>query len=143
MGHPTCHLPIHPHLLFRKEIKHTPQRSKTEVSDRRLFLHAEECDTARSDSQVLILFSRRPSDTLPLLGNAIKFLQPRQVLFDWFVKCQQQFGLETFEISVPTLPPGVVINDPKNLEFVLRNEQTITKGEFFKRRSWDLFGETP
>jgi hypothetical protein len=59
------------------------------------------------------------------------------------VKCQQQFGLETFEISVPTLPPGVVINDPKNLEFVLRNEQTITKGEFFKRRSWDLFGETP
>lgn len=41
---------------------------------------------------------------------------------------------------MPTLPPGVVINDPKNLEFVLKNEASITKGEFFKRRSWDLFG---
>ena len=54
--------------------------------------------------------------------------------------CQRHFGLETFQIAVPTLPPGVVINDPKNLEFVFKNEASITKGEFFKRRSWDLFG---
>lgn len=33
-----------------------------------------------------------------------------------------------------------MINDPKTLEFVLKNEASITKGEFFKRRSWDLFG---
>ncbi|KIX02694.1 uncharacterized protein Z518_08636 [Rhinocladiella mackenziei CBS 650.93] len=83
---------------------------------------------------------RRPPDTLPILGNAIHFLKPRHVLFDWFVKCQQKFGKETFEISVPTLPPGVVINSPENLEFVFKNEGSITKGEFFRQRSWDLFG---
>lgn len=86
---------------------------------------------------------RRPPHTLPILGNAIKFLQPRHVLFNWFVHCQKLFGLETYEISVPTLPPGVVIQDPINLEFVLKNEKHITKGEFFRRRTWDLFGRLP
>ncbi|EXJ87016.1 hypothetical protein A1O3_03973 [Capronia epimyces CBS 606.96] len=83
---------------------------------------------------------RQPPDTLPFLGNAIQFLKPRHVLFDWFVKCQQQFGKETVEIAVPSLPPGVVINSAENLEFVLKNESSITKGEFFRERSWDLFG---
>jgi hypothetical protein len=61
-------------------------------------------------------------------------------LFDWFVKCQKIFGHETYEISVPTLPPGVVINSPDVLEYVLKHENAITKGEFFRNRSWDLFG---
>ncbi len=78
--------------------------------------------------------------TLPVLGNAIKFLQPRHLLFDWFVQCQRQYGNETFEISVPSLPSGVVINNPDILEYVLKNESTITKGDFFRKRSWDLFG---
>jgi hypothetical protein len=56
------------------------------------------------------------------------------------VKCEHQFGFETFQISVPSLPPGVVINDPKNLEYVFKNEGIFCKGDFFKRRSWDLFG---
>jgi hypothetical protein len=86
---------------------------------------------------------RRPPHTLPVLGNAIKFLQPRHVLFNWFVHCQKLFGLETYEISVPTLPRGVVIQDPINLEFILKNEKHITKGEFFRRRTWDLFGRLP
>lgn len=83
---------------------------------------------------------RRPPNTLPLVGNGILFLQARQKLFSWFVKCERQFGFETFQISVPSLPPGVVINDPKNLEFVFKNEGIFAKGDFFKRRSWDLFG---
>ncbi|EXJ88212.1 hypothetical protein A1O1_05142 [Capronia coronata CBS 617.96] len=83
---------------------------------------------------------KRPTGTLPLLGNAIHFLKPRHVLFDWFVKCQKKFGKETFEITVPSFPPGVVINSAENLEFVLKNEASITKGEFFRERSWDLFG---
>ncbi|KAN0119975.1 cytochrome P450 [Hyaloscypha variabilis] len=83
---------------------------------------------------------RRPPNTLPLAGNGILFLQARHKLFSWFVKCERLFGFETFQISVPTLPPGVVINDPKNLEFVLKNEGIFSKGDFFKRRSWDLFG---
>jgi hypothetical protein len=69
-------------------------------------------------------------------------LQARHKLFSWFVKCERLFGFETFEISVPSLPPGVVINDPKNLEFVLKNEGIFGKGAFFKLRSWDLFGES-
>ncbi|KAF7861953.1 hypothetical protein EAF04_007834 [Stromatinia cepivora] len=83
---------------------------------------------------------RRPPNTLPLVGNGILFLQARHKLFSWFVKCERKFGFETFEISVPSLPPGVVINDPKNLEYVLKNEGIFAKGDFFKRRSWDLFG---
>jgi hypothetical protein len=58
------------------------------------------------------------------------------------VKCERLFGYETFAISVPTLPPGVVINDPKNLEFVFKNEAIFGKGDFFKSRSWDLFGKS-
>ncbi|ESZ92523.1 cytochrome P450 [Sclerotinia borealis F-4128] len=83
---------------------------------------------------------RRPPNTLPLVGNGILFLQARHKLFSWFVKCERIFGFETFEISVPSLPPGVVINDPKNLEYVMKNEGIFAKGDFFKRRSWDLFG---
>ncbi|KAK6599010.1 cytochrome P450 [Botrytis cinerea] len=83
---------------------------------------------------------RRPPNTLPFVGNGILFLQARHKLFSWFVKCERKFGWETFEISVPSLPPGVVINDPKNLEYVLKNEGIFAKGDFFKRRSWDLFG---
>ena len=83
---------------------------------------------------------RRPTDSLSILGNAIKFLQPRHVLFDWFIKQQNDFGDETYEISVPSLPPGVVINRTENLEYVLKNESVITKGPFFRDRSWDLFG---
>jgi hypothetical protein len=80
---------------------------------------------------------------LPLAGNGILFLQARHKLFSWFVKCERQFGFETFQISVPSLPPGVVINDPKNLEYVLKNEGIFAKGDFFKRRSWDLIGNSP
>ncbi|KAK0120042.1 hypothetical protein ONS95_011456 [Cadophora gregata] len=83
---------------------------------------------------------KRPPNTLPLVGNGILFLQARHKLFSWFVKCERQFGFETFQISVPSLPPGVVINDPKNLEYVFKNEGIFAKGDFFKRRSWDLFG---
>lgn len=68
------------------------------------------------------------------------FLQARHKLFHWFTRCERQFGFETFEISVPSLPPGVVINDPKNLDYVLKNDDLFNKGEFFRRRSWDLFG---
>ncbi|OAL32245.1 hypothetical protein AYO22_00267 [Fonsecaea multimorphosa] len=35
---------------------------------------------------------------------------------------------------------STVINSPQVLEYVLKNEAAITKGEFFRERSWDLFG---
>ncbi len=41
---------------------------------------------------------------------------------------------------MPTLPPGVVINDPKNLDFIFKHEDIFGKGDLFKRLSWDLFG---
>lgn len=34
----------------------------------------------------------------------------------------------------------MVINDPKNLDFVFKNEAIFNKGDLFKRLSWDLFG---
>lgn len=84
---------------------------------------------------------RKPPNTLPLAGNGILFLQARRKLFAWFVKCQRQFGYETFQVAVPTLPPGVVINDPRIMDFVFKNEGSlISKGSFVKGMLWDLFG---
>ncbi|KAF7543032.1 hypothetical protein G7046_g10071 [Stylonectria norvegica] len=83
---------------------------------------------------------RTPPNTLPLLGNGILFLRARQTLFAWFVKCERLFGHETLRISVPSLPHGVIITDPRNLDFVFKHEGIFEKGAFFKARSWDLFG---
>ncbi|KAI8626448.1 cytochrome P450 [Xylariaceae sp. FL1651] len=84
---------------------------------------------------------RKPPNTLPLAGNGLLFLQDRQKLFSWFIKCEQQFGHETFQITVPTLHPGVVINDPKVLDYVFKHEGIFAKGDFVRQRSWDLFGD--
>lgn len=84
--------------------------------------------------------SSRPPSTLPILGNALTFLQPRHNLLDWFTHCSRQGHLSTYEISVPGLPPGIVVNDVKNVEYILRNDDVFIKGGFVKSRSWDLFG---
>ncbi|KAM0277723.1 hypothetical protein ACHAQH_005584 [Verticillium albo-atrum] len=76
----------------------------------------------------------------PLAGNGLVFIQARQKLFNYFVKCERLHGYETLQITVPTLPPGVIISDPKNLEFVFKHEGIFAKGAFVKDRSWDLFG---
>ncbi|KAF3922723.1 hypothetical protein ABW21_db0206383 [Orbilia brochopaga] len=87
---------------------------------------------------------RTPPDTLPLFGNGLKFLLlDRQSLFDWFGDIHNDvFGFETYEISVPTLPPGIVISDPEVLELVMKKEgkEGFGKGPFFEERSWHLFG---
>ncbi|KAM0252724.1 hypothetical protein ACHAP5_001016 [Fusarium lateritium] len=83
---------------------------------------------------------RKPPNSLPLVGNGIIFLQPRQRLFSWFHHCERLYGYETLHITVPSLSPGVIINDPQNLDFIFRNEGVFEKGDFFKQRSWDLFG---
>ncbi|KAI0400274.1 cytochrome P450 [Xylaria palmicola] len=83
---------------------------------------------------------RKPPNTLPIVGNGLLFLRDREKLFAWFVRCERQFGLETFRITVPTLHPGVVINDPLNLDYVFKNEGVFAKGDFVRQRSWDLFG---
>ncbi|MCJ1444641.1 MAG: hypothetical protein MMC23_005143 [Stictis urceolatum] len=79
--------------------------------------------------------------TLPLAGYGIWFLQPRWKLLEWFAHIQPQMGFETYEIPVPSLPPAVLINDPNNLEYVLKNTDLFVKGEFFRSRSWDLFAD--
>lgn len=83
---------------------------------------------------------RYPANTLPLVGNGILFLQARQKLFAWFTRCIHQTGPETLSISVPSLPPGVIISSPANLDFVFRHESIFQKGHFFTHRSHDLFG---
>ncbi|KAL9131404.1 MAG: hypothetical protein Q9217_000672 [Psora testacea] len=82
----------------------------------------------------------RPPGTLPFAGNGIWFLQPRYKLLDWFSQSERRTGFSTYEVSVPSLPPGIVINDPKNIEHVLKNNDIFIKGDFFRLRSWDLFG---
>ena len=74
------------------------------------------------------------------MGNGILFLQARQKLFAWFTKCVRRHGHETLYITVPSLPPGVIIADPANLDFVFRHEGIFEKGAFFTDRSRDLFG---
>ncbi|KAJ6259664.1 Cytochrome P450 [Drechslerella dactyloides] len=87
---------------------------------------------------------RKPPGTLPFFGNGLKFLLlDRQSLFDWFSEIHNDvFGFETYEISVPTLPPGIVISDPEVLDLVMKREgkEGFGKGPFFEERSWHLFG---
>ncbi|CAF9926782.1 MAG: hypothetical protein GOMPHAMPRED_004220 [Gomphillus americanus] len=82
----------------------------------------------------------RPRGTLPFAGFGLWFLRPKYQLLDWLVKLQPGFGLETYELAIPTLPPAILINDPKVLEFVLKNHETFIKGNTFRKASWDLFG---
>ncbi|MCJ1352670.1 MAG: hypothetical protein MMC33_002654 [Icmadophila ericetorum] len=82
----------------------------------------------------------RPPGTLPLAGNGIWFLQPRHKLLDWFAEVHPKVGFGTFEISVPSLPPAIVVNDPRSVEHILKNNELFIKGDFFRSRSWDLFG---
>lgn len=44
-------------------------------------------------------------------------------------------------MTVPTLPPGVLVHDPKVLNFIFKNEGLFAKGAFVKKRTWDLFGK--
>lgn len=53
---------------------------------------------------------------------------------------EERFKGETYQISVPSLPPGVVINSPQNMEFVFKNHTTFIKGDFLTKRTGDLFG---
>lgn len=85
--------------------------------------------------------TRKPRDTLPLLGNGLRFLAPRQHLFDWFTAQQAVFGRTTYAISVPTLPAGVVVSDPAVVDHVFRHGETLfSKGDFARSRMADLFG---
>ncbi|KAH7009034.1 cytochrome P450 [Ilyonectria destructans] len=83
---------------------------------------------------------REAPGTLPFLGHGLVFLRPRQQLFVWFTRCIQQYGHETLRIAIPTLPPGVIIADPVNLDYVFKHEEMFEKGQFFRRRLQDLFG---
>lgn len=85
---------------------------------------------------------RNPPNTLPLVGNGLHFLKDRHKLLAWFVQCERLFGRETFKLYVPSLPPGIVINDPQNLDFVFKNERIFAKGDFMKKPLWDLFGQS-
>ena len=53
---------------------------------------------------------------------------------------QPQMGMDTFELQIPTLPPAALINDPKNLEFILKDTELFVKGDFVKSNTWELFG---
>ena len=143
------------YLLFVRKSKHQEERKVFEVgnscSNRNPELDFSRCCLLSLSSMSIFQIQtsrqkkadsdrRRPPNTLPLVGNGILFLQARHRLFSWFVKCEQQYGFETLQISVPSLPPGVLINDPKNLDYVFKNEGIFAKGDFFKSRSWDLFG---
>jgi len=84
--------------------------------------------------------SRPPPGTIALAGNGLWFLKPKRMMLEWFAQCERVMGVQTVELFIPTLPPTILITDPKNIEHVLRNNEIFIKGEFFRTRSWDLFG---
>ncbi|KAM0542537.1 hypothetical protein ACHAPJ_012745 [Fusarium lateritium] len=84
---------------------------------------------------------RKSPNSLPVIGNGLIFLRPRQELFSWFTRCIEQYGYETLAINIPTVAPGVIISNPANLEHVFRNEGIFQKGDFFRSRLHDLFGD--
>ncbi|MCJ1282269.1 hypothetical protein MMC26_001592 [Xylographa opegraphella] len=99
------------------------------------FLQGQRSDIRRNGKRL-----PRPPGTLPFAGNGLWFLQPRHKLLDWFAQVQPMVGVDTYEISIPSLPAAIVVNDPKNVEHVLKNNELFIKGDFFRSRSWDLFG---
>ncbi|KAH6989886.1 cytochrome P450 [Ilyonectria destructans] len=85
--------------------------------------------------------TRNSPGTLPIVGNGLVFLQPRENLFKWFTRCIDFYGQQTLRIKVPFLPPGVIISDPANLDYIkFKHDRIFEKGKFFKERLWDLFG---
>ncbi|MCJ1392632.1 hypothetical protein MMC18_005502 [Xylographa bjoerkii] len=99
------------------------------------FLQGQRSDIRRNGKRL-----PRPPGTLPLAGNGLWFLQPRHELLEWFAQIQPIVGFDTYEISIPSLPAAIIVNDPKNVEHVLKNNELFIKGEYFRSRSWDLFG---
>ena len=89
---------------------------------------------------VLTSYHSRLPGTLPFAGYGIWFLQPRHRWLARMAKMQAQMGLVTFELQIPTLPPAALINDPKNLEFILKDTDLFVKGDFVKSNTWELFG---
>ncbi len=83
---------------------------------------------------------RRPPGTIALAGNGLWFLKPKHMMLDWFAQCERIIGMQTVELFIPTMPPTILITDPRNIEHVLKNNEIFIKGEFFQIRSWDLFG---
>ena len=63
------------------------------------------------------------------------------MMLDWFAQCERVMGIQTVELFIPTMPPTILIADPQNIEHVLKNNEVFVKGEFFRTRSWDLFGK--
>jgi hypothetical protein len=51
-------------------------------------------------------------------------------------------GSSMYEISIPSLPAAVVLSDPQSIEHVLKHNELFIKGNFFRSRSWDLFGRS-
>ncbi|MCJ1316772.1 hypothetical protein MMC15_002093 [Xylographa vitiligo] len=99
------------------------------------FLQGQRSDIRRHGKRL-----PRPPGTLPFAGNGLWFLQPRHKLLDWFAQVHPIVGFDTYEISIPSLPAAIVVNDPENVEHVLKNNELFIKGDFFRSRSWDLFG---
>lgn len=73
-------------------------------------------------------------------GMQLAYLSLSPLLLTSSPSCIQQYGHETLGISIPTLPPGVIISNPVNLEHLFQNEGLFQKGDFFRARLQDLFG---
>ena len=59
---------------------------------------------------------------------------------DTTTRCIKQYGQETLGVVIPILPPGVIIANPVNLDFIFKHEELFRKGQFFRSRLQDLFG---
>ena len=90
----------------------SPQIHPAQASPRRQTPEVRRPPTLSAGYQCLLNL-RKPPNTLPLFGNGLKFLQARQSLFSWFAKCERLHGYETLEISVPSLPPYLMIKKSK------------------------------
>lgn len=84
---------------------------------------------------------RPPPGTIAMAGNGLWFLKPKHMMLEWFGRCERVMGIQTVELFIPTMPPTILISDPRNVEHVLKYNEIFVKGQFFQTRSWDLFGK--
>ena len=80
---------------------------------------------------------QHPPIILPFFSTALEILANKHRLYDWVLDRSKRYGgptgLGTWRIRVMTGHAACFINDPVNVEHVLRNVDTYGKGRLWRR----------
>lgn len=80
---------------------------------------------------------------IPFFGHLFHILGNRNRIYDWNTETTRRFNGGSWGSRMPFRDHALVLNDPKNLEFVLKTEfYSFVKGPEFQRNLADLLGDS-